>query len=952
MPRPPSLKWSLPLGLAVVLLIFTAMATWNSLSTGQDSLKQTARQDLLEHASHLARMAEQGLQTSPTLVASDLGQLSADPRVAVALILDEQGQVLMSQRKAWTGLPARTVLPDFDDVWRLQVLGGRLPQLRSSDDGLRITSLQPFDLPASSTEVRSSRRGAVFLQMDLHDAWVEARHNALLSRLPGLITALLVLLAVGTLLHRFVSRPLQTLADAAGRLQQGQLGSRAAVQGPREIATLARDFNAMAQAIEDAQQALVTSEQRMATTLQSIGDGLIATDTRARITLMNPAAERFTGWTLAQARGLAISDVFVIESALTGLPAEIPVKRVLLEGTVLGLANHTVLVARDGTRRDVADSAAPIRNAHGVIEGVVLVFQDVTESYRMRRALADSEQHFRSLADNGQALIWTAGLDKKCDYFNSVWLRFTGRTLAQELGDGWLEGVHPQDLARCMATYVAAFDARESFAMEYRLRHASGEHRWILDQGSPRYDSAGRFLGFIGHCLDLTQVKQAEAQVKHLAYHDVLSGLPNRALFQDRLTQAAAAARRSHRFGALMFVDLDHFKQLNDVYGHALGDAVLKEVASRLQFYLRQEDTVARLGGDEFVVLLPALGAEADGAATLARAVADKIRLALEAPMLIDGTSYHTAASMGVTLFPKGDESVDDLMREADIAMYRAKESGRNAISFFQADMQHSVTQRYALEQELREAVAQQAFELHLQSQVDAQGRVTGAEALVRWRHPTRGLVAPATFIPLAEASRLILPLGDWVLQQACAVIARLDACGHSLHIAVNVSPLQFAQANFVARIRDILSTTGADPTHLTLEITEGLLVEHLTETMGRMAELADLGIRFSIDDFGTGYSSLSYLKRLPLYELKIDKSFVQDVPDDPNDVALVETILAMSRHLHLNVVAEGVETAAQFEFLKSRGCTRFQGYHFHRPQHHHDWLAAWQDTPADHSLA
>jgi diguanylate cyclase (GGDEF)-like protein/PAS domain S-box-containing protein len=802
--------------------------------------------------------------------------------------------------------------------------------------------MQPFDLPAAKNEVRSSRHGAVFIQMNLDQAWQDARYQAMWSLAPGLATALLALLAVAALLHRVVARPLQALASAAGRLKEGHLDTRTKVWGPLEVVELAQDFNSMAQAIEDAQQALITSEERMSITLRSIGDGLIATDARARITLMNPSAERFTGWTLDEARGRAISDIFVIHSALTGLPAEIPVKRVLEEGIVLGLANHTVLVARDGTRRDVADSAAPIRNARGDIEGVVLVFQNVTEQYRMRLALADSEQHYRTLANHGQALIWTAGLDKKCNYFNDVWLRFTGRTLEQEMGDGWTEGVHPDDLERCLSIYVTAFDTRQSFDMECRLRHASGEHRWILNQGSPRYDSEGRFLGYIGHCLDLTQVKRAEAQVAHLAYHDALSGLPNRALFQDRLTQAMAAARRSQRFGALMFVDLDHFKRINDVYGHGMGDAVLKEVARRLQLYLRTEDTVARLGGDEFVVLLPSLAFEVDGAATLARAVADKIRIALESTIVVGDTTYHTAASIGVTLFPKCDESVDDLMREADIAMYRSKENGRNVISFFQADMQHTVTQRYAMEQELREAVLEQAFELYLQSQVNAAGQITGAEALVRWRHPTRGLVAPATFIPLAEESRLILPLGEWVLQQACGVIARLDAGGHSLHIAVNVSPLQFAQANFVARVRDILTVTGADPTHLTLEITEGLLVEHMTETMGRMAELAGLGIRFSIDDFGTGYSSLSYLKRLPLYELKIDKSFVQDVPDDPNDVALVETILAMSQHLHLSVVAEGVETAAQFEFLKGRGCARFQGYYFHRPQEHHEWFAAF----------
>lgn len=940
MRRSLSLKWSLPTGLAALLLIFTAVATWNSLNTRHAILTETARQDALNHVSHLARMTELGWQSSPLLVASDLDQISVDPRVAAVAVLDEQGRIMLSQRTAWSGLEIKSVLPGFDDGWRLQAMSAGLAQVRVAQDGLHLTSLQPFALAGASDELRSMRQGAILIQMNLTQAWREARTQALLARAPGLAAAMLVLLAVGVLLHLFVARPLQVLAQAAGRLQQGQLGTRAILQGPLEIVQLAQGFNGMAQAIQDAQQAQITSEERIALTLQSMGDGLIATDTRARITLMNPAAERVTGWTLAQARGLAISDVFVIESAITGLPAEIPVERVLTEGVVLGLANHAVLVARDGTRRDVSDSAAPIRNAQGVIEGVVLVFQDVTEAYRMRRALADSEQHFRDLANNGQALIWTAGLDKKCDYFNTVWLAFTGRTLAQELGDGWVEGVHPEDLERCFSTYATSFEARRPFDMEYRLRHASGEYRWILDQGSPRFDSQGRFLGYIGHCLDISKVKQAEAQVAHLAYHDALSGLPNRALSQDRLTQAVAAARRGRRFGALMFVDLDHFKRLNDVYGHALGDVVLKEVARRLQLYLRVEDTVARLGGDEFVLLLPALAGEPEGAATLARAVADKIRLLLEEPIHIDGVAHHTAASIGVTMFPKADESVDDLMRQADIAMYRSKESGRNLISFFQADMQHSVTQRYALEQELREAVAQHAFELHLQSQVDATGQVTGAEALVRWRHPTRGLVAPATFIPLAEESRLLLPLGEWVLQQACQVIARLDAAGHSLHIAVNVSPLQFAQANFVARTRDILSATGADPTRLTLEITEGLLVEHVTETMGRMAELADLGIRFSIDDFGTGYSSLSYLKRLPLFELKIDKSFVQDLPDDPNDVALVETILAMSQHLHLQVVAEGVETTAQFAFLKSRGCTRFQGYYFHRPQAHQDWLA------------
>ena len=940
MRRPLTLKWVLPLGLAIVLLLITGLSTLSSLLSTKAELASTSRADLLNHTAHLARMVEQGLQSSRSLVEADVGHVSSDRRVTAVLILDDTGRILLGHRRAWLGQPAAERLPGFDDAWRQSATGTSLPELRVSPDGMHMESMHPFNLPANATEIRSTKHGVVYARFDLSDTWQAAKYDAIMARLPALAAILLTLLLVAWLLQRHVARPLAKLGHAASALAQGRLDTRVAVTGPTEIATLARDFNAMAAALQRSQATLAANEKRLAITLQAIGDGLIATDAQGCVTLMNPAAERFTGWLSSDAAGRPIGDVFKIENALTGEPAEIPVERVLREGMVVGLANHTVLISRQGARHDIADTAAPIVDSDGAMQGVVLVFQDVTGQYKMRKALADSEAHFRTLANSGQALSWTENVHQQSDYFNDTWLRFTGRTLEQELGTGWADGIHPDDRERCLGPYKAAFLARAPFQAEYRHRHASGEYRWLLNQGSPRFDSDGVFVGYVGHCLDITEAKRSEAEIARLAYHDALTGLPNRALFQDRLDQSLAAARRARRFGALMFVDLDQFKRLNDVYGHALGDAVLVEVAQRLSYYLRHEDTVARLGGDEFVVLLPDLALEPDGAATLALAVAEKIRLALESPIHLENQVYTTAASIGITLFPKNDESVDDLMREADIAMYRAKESGRNAISYFERDMQDAVTQRYALEQDLREAVRQQAFELHLQSQVDAAGTLVGAEALVRWRHPTRGLISPASFIPLAEESRLIVPLGEWVLRQACEVIAQLDAAGHSLHIAVNVSPRQFQQPNFVLRVKEILNLTGADPTHLTLEITEGLLVDHVIETMGRMAELAALGIRFSIDDFGTGYSSLAYLKRLPLFELKIDKSFVQDIPTDPNDVALVETILAMSRHLHLQVVAEGVETAAQFEFLKAQGCERFQGYYFHRPQPQAAWLA------------
>ncbi|HJX58026.1 MAG TPA: EAL domain-containing protein, partial [Thiobacillus sp.] len=925
---------------ALLALVMLGISVANALNKRMGQLGQQARSDILAQTAHLARMAEQGWEASRRLVEDDIAQAATDPRTETVLLLDGSGRVLAAHRHAWRGRLVTDVLPGFDMRRFAQVKQGRLPAFFTlSPDGSRVAAMQSFPLPADSQQLRSQRQGVVYIGLDLTQARRAMRAFLFKARAPDLIATLLLISLLGWMLHRHVASPLGRLAQAANALRSGRTDVAVPEQGPLEIAVLAENFNAMARAIQEAQASLAASEERLAITLNSIGDALLATDTEERVTLMNPVAETLTGWSQAEALGRRVAEVFVIQNALTGEPAEIPVTRVIREGRVVGLANHTTLLARNGARYHIADSAAPIRSARGKLQGVVLVFRDVSEEYLLREELANSELHFRALANSGQALVWTAGTDMEFDYFNEPWLRFTGRSLEQELGQGWLEGVHPDDRARCTEIYRAAFDRREPFSMEYRLRHAGGEYRWIIGQGSARFGSQGQFLGYIGHCLDVTEARRAEAEIERLAYHDALTGLPNRILFLDRLTQALAAARRKRRCGAVLFVDLDQFKRINDVHGHAMGDAVLREVARRLEYYMRLGDTVARLGGDEFVILLPDLAANLEDAGALVMVVAEKIRGALENPIGIDGQEYVTGASIGITLFPKGAESVEDLMREADTAMYRAKERGRNALAYFEPAMQEAVAERYALDRELREAVRERSFELYLQSQVDGDGKVIGAEALVRWRHSRRGLVMPASFIPLAEDSGLIVPMGEWVLREVCLLIARLDAEGRGLRIGVNVSPRQFHQADFVQRVKEILAATGADPSYLTLEITENLLIEHASESVARMTELGALGLRFSVDDFGTGYSSLAYLKRLPLSELKIDKSFVQDIPHDPNDVALVDAILSMARHLHFEVVAEGVENEAQLAFLRQQGCERFQGYYFHRPLEMRAWI-------------
>ncbi len=473
---------------------------------------------------------------------------------------------------------------------------------------------------------------------------------------------------------------------------------------------------------------------------------------------------------------------------------------------------------------------------------------------------------------------------------------------------------------------------------ELTMIRANGE-RFPVEISSALYrDDQGATLASVVF-RDITERKQAEAAMHQLAYFDALTGLPNRRLLIDRTLHALAAAQRAGQVGALVFIDLDNFKQINDAQGHAVGDQLLVQVAQRLSGLLRAQDTVARLGGDEFVVLACDLGQQVETAARAAMNLAQKIREALEQPYTIQGHVYSSTGSLGITLFPKEGEKVDDLLREADTAMYQAKESGRNRITFYESAMQADVQNRLALEQDLKKAVAAEQLEVYVQTQVEASGAV-GGELLLRWHHPVRGAVPPTHFIPVAEESGLILRLGDWVVRQACEALATLHAAGRPLTLSVNVSPRQFRQDDFVARIQGILAATGAPASGLILEVTEGLLIKNWEDTAARMTELVNLGVRFSIDDFGTGYSSLAYLKKLPLFELKIDKSFVQDTPGDPNDTAIVRSILSVAQHLKLRVVAEGVETRAQADFLTLSQCNCLQGYLFARPVPMAQWLA------------
>ncbi len=447
-------------------------------------------------------------------------------------------------------------------------------------------------------------------------------------------------------------------------------------------------------------------------------------------------------------------------------------------------------------------------------------------------------------------------------------------------------------------------------------------------------DLNGIVTNYVAALTDITMRKAAEAEIQSLAFYDPLTTLPNRRLLLDRINQALVNSTRSGKDGALLFIDLDHFKTLNDSLGHAVGDQLLMQVATRLTYCVREGDTVARLGGDEFVVMLENLSTHELEAAAQVEVIGAKILAALNETYQLSNNTYQSTVSIGVALFSDHNQSQEDLLKHADIAMYQVKKAGRNAIRFFDPYMQDAIHSRVSLEQELRKALELQQFELHYQIQVDSSLRAIGAEALIRWLHPDRGLVSPYHFVPLAEETGLVLPMGLWVLASACAQLKawQQNKLTQALTLSINVSAKQFRQANFVAQVQAAVDEYDINPMLLKLELTESILLDHIDDTITTMNALKEIGIRFSLDDFGTGYSSLQYLKRLPLYQLKIDQSFVRDIAIDSSDQAIVRTIIAMAHTLNLNVIAEGVETEEQKELLINNGCTHYQGYLFGRP--------------------
>jgi diguanylate cyclase (GGDEF)-like protein/PAS domain S-box-containing protein len=658
---------------------------------------------------------------------------------------------------------------------------------------------------------------------------------------------------------------------------------------------------------------------------------------RGRVAYLNPAAVAMLGAkTESELLGLRVKDL--LDPAFRSTAREL-ISQSYVQG-LLPMARQERFVRRDGRIIDVEIQASPI--THLGQPAFQVNFVDITERKKIETALRESEARFRSLIKLSSDWYWEQDENHRFTVLVGDVFRSTGIPPQEQLGKTrWeLEALNMTEAD--WEAHRQMVQAHQEFRdLEIRRPDTGLRPHWASVSGMPFFDNHGKFLGYRGVGRDITPQKQASEEIHRLAFYDALTGLPNRRLLLEQLKKALLANARHQQRGALLFIDLDNFKTLNDTLGHDVGDLLLRQVAHRLTKCVREADTVSRLGGDEFVVLLEDLAPDAQGAVNHADTVGKKILAALNQPYQLAGREHHSSPSMGITLFDAQSDSVDDLLKQADLAMYQAKAAGRNTLRFFDTGMQTELESWVAIESDLRDGLqGGEELELYFQPTVGVNGVVTGAEALVRWQQPERGLVLPDAFIKLAESTGLIVPLGRWVISHACAQLATWAKSPHTarLSLAVNVSARELREPSFVPHILKLIRRWAIAPNLLRIELTESVLAHRVEDIIVKMNELKEHGVGFSLDDFGTGYSSLSYLKLLPLDLLKIDRSFVRDVLSDPNDAAIARTIVALGTSLGLSVVAEGVETEAQRDFLASIGCFAYQGYLFGRPVPIHEF--------------
>ncbi len=679
------------------------------------------------------------------------------------------------------------------------------------------------------------------------------------------------------------------------------------------------------------ENALMQREREYRTLVENTHDVVVRFDSDCRRIYVNKAWERVNGVPASVVLGKSPKEASVTVKSIAG-----DYERVVREVIASGQPGKLDLTWRseEGELFCFAMTAIPEFDSSGKPITVLTVGRDITNRKRMEEELAAREQEWRTLVENSPDTIARYDRDCRRIYVNPAFCALT------EGGADALLNKKPSEYPGGAISVSYEANIREVFAtgkdaeFELNWKDKTGNELCSIIRLTPEKDLSGKVVTVMGVGHDISELNMQRKAIHQMAFYDMLTQLPNRRLFLDRLQHALNSSARTGQHGSLLFLDLDNFKTLNDSLGHDIGDMLLQQVAQKLTTCVRECDTVARIGGDEFVIIMESLSKDPFEAAAQTETVAEKILLSLNSPYRLDKHEVSTSSSIGITLFSSHEQKIEELCKQADIAMYQAKNTGRNSHRFFDPKMQDAVNARVALGSELRKAIENGEFQLHYQIQVDRSGSPTGAEALIRWIHPERGVVSPAQFIHLAEETGLMLPIGQWVLETACAQLRKWqeNALTRNIVLAVNVSAKQFHQPNFVDQVREAVRRHAVKPDLLKLELTESFFLENIQDAIATMNTLKEIRIQFSLDDFGTGYSSLQYLKRLPLDQLKIDQSFVRDIAVDSSDKAIVSTVIAMAQSMNLDVIAEGVETENQLQFLQEKGCNQYQGYFFGKP--------------------
>lgn len=676
-------------------------------------------------------------------------------------------------------------------------------------------------------------------------------------------------------------------------------------------------------------QHLARKEAEYRSLVDNLPVGLVQLDAQLRLCFASPAAEQSLGHPLAALQGRHIAGIMPPEAASKMMPGLLGA----LQGERMEL--DYALASATGEQLHHSVVAVPDRDGNEATRGVLVILQDTTERTRVQQQLdlATRETSELRAALDAHAIVAMTDHRGIITRVNDKFCQISQYSRQELIGSNHRiinSGRHSKTFFKEM---WATIGRGRVWNGDVCNRAKDGSLYWVQTTIVPLLGDRGRPAQYIAIRADITQRKLAEKEARRLAYHDALTGLGNRRLMMEQLTLAAERAQQMSGVGALAMIDLDHFKEINDTQGHPQGDSLLQQVAARLKEAARPDDVIVRLGGDEFCVLFHNLGATSKEAITRAADIGERMRNALAQPYRLGSTVLNVTASIGISMI-HSDHDASELMQRADQALYKAKESGRNALQFFDPRLQAEMASRIGLLRDLRRAIEDDQLRLHYQPIVDVEMRVTGHEALLRWQHPTLGMVPPDVFIPLAEQINVILPFGIWVLVNACLQIKAWadDPLRSQWSVSVNVSARQLHDPEFVSSVETVLDRTGANPRCLRLELTESMLHTNLDAVIGKMQLLRERGVRFSLDDFGTGYSSLSYLRQLPVEQLKIDRSFVRDIQNSTDDMAIVKMILALATSMGVEVVAEGVENEAQHARLLSHGCQKFQGYLFGKP--------------------